>query len=673
MPRLPHESASNARSFLVYDGLVAAGLLLLVWAVFRQVRGFDFIDFDDGLYLTDNPEVWAGLSWDRVRWAFTTDVGGLWMPVVWLSFLLDVDLWGFHPNGLLDAGGFHVTNVVWHAANVLLVYGVMTAMTGARGKSAVVAALFAVHPLHVESVAWVSERKDVLSGFSGLAALWAYVRYARRPRFGWYAVVWLALAMSLMAKQMLVTFPFALLLFDFWPLGRLRSLHVAESADSVSNASAEQGRFGDAPDAAPTVSLGWLLVEKLPLLALSLLFSAVAFVYQSGGGAVGSLEEFSLRARCANAVVAYALYFKRIFLPVNLAVYYPHPGEEFSWSAVLLAGTVLVVVSTLALWQWRRHPYLLVGWLWFLGTLVPVIGLVQVGQQQMADRFIYMPLLGPLVAVVWFAGSFVGRRDERRLPLMAAAAVVVLVAAVMAGEQTAHWENQLTVFRHAAAVTRDNYLAYVNIGAYLLHAHRYDEAIEPLRQAEMIDPENTAVHNNLGMALRDSGQIDEGIEHFRRAIAIDPANDTAHNHWGMALYAQGHVDEAITKFEKAMELDPESLVAALNLGYIHHALGRNEQSIRYFEKVLDINPHYTDARINLAMVLREEGRLDDAAHEFRTLVDEAPKQPLAHLELARTVEALGLRGEAVQHYQQALALDPNLAEARQGLGRLGGR
>jgi tetratricopeptide (TPR) repeat protein len=580
--------------------LVCALLGALTWLPFRQVLDADFVNYDDPQYVTDNPHVRAGLSAESARWAFTTTEACNWHPLTWLSLQLDYELFGLRP------WGYHLTNVLLHIANTLLLFLVFRRMTGAVWRSAVVAGLFGLHPLHVESVAWVAERKDVLSTFFGLLALAAYLGYVRRPGVLRYLPVLLALALSLMAKPMLVTLPAVLLLLDYWPLGRLRP----------------RG------EAAP-VSRALVLGEKVPLLALAAASCVMTVYAQAQGGAVEALEKLPLGLRCANAVVSYVRYLGMALWPGGLAGFYPHPRQALPAAQVAAAAALLAGLTALALAAARRRPYLAVGWLWYLGTLVPVIGLVQVGPQALADRYTYVPLIGLFLALVWGGADLLeGLRCPRGLSAGVAAA---LLGACLLGtwRQAGLWHDSGTLWRHALAVNPDNYLAHDALGAYLWKRGERTEALAHCAEAVRLNPDFADARFNLSVALAARGQADEAVEQVRQAVRLKPRHAPAQHNLGVALWARGALDEAAEHLAAAVAVDPT----------------------------------YASAWHYLGVVRAQQGRLDDAVACQRCAVELRPGEPRYHCGLAFALAEQGQREEAEAHYREALRLDPTWPQA----------
>jgi protein O-mannosyl-transferase len=535
--------------------LVALALVMLTAAVFEPVRQFDFVQFDDPAYVTENAHVLQGLSIDGIAWAFTTDTAANWHPVTWLSHMLDVQLFGVAP------GPLHVTSVVLHAANVLLLFGLLVRLTGARWPSALVAALFAVHPLHVESVAWVAERKDVLSTLFLMLTLWAYAAYARAPGptrdataagaspagRGYYLLTIACFALGLMAKPMLVTLPFVLLLLDIWPLARLGPARSDTPGVQVSARPSDRVKAGAArasaamrrsknrrttprpPGPLARARSAWPLVrEKLPLFAMAAASAVVTFVVQQRGGAVTGLEADPFALRLQNALVSVVAYLRDMLWPAGLSVFYSFPAAVPGWQ-VIGALAVLCGMSWLVSRQRRTRPWLLVGWLWYLGTLVPVAGLVRVGLQARADRYTYVPLIGIFIMIAWSAAELVKRRPALRTVVSVAAVGVVLGCAWTARAQTGYWRNSVTLWTRATMVTMgvDEYDAHMALGQTLASQGRLDEARGHFAAAARLRPQSDTARCNLGVVLARSGRIDEAKRELDEALRLNPGNGLA--------------------------------------------------------------------------------------------------------------------------------------------------
>lgn len=543
-------------------------LIALNLAVFAPVRHFDFVQIDDPVQVSENAQVAGGLTWAGAAWAFTTAHAGYWMPLVWLSHMADVQLYG------MNAGPHHVTNLLLHIASTLLLFGLLWRITGAVGRSAFVAALFAVHPLHVESVAWITERKDVLSTLFWMLTMWAYVAYVRRPGRARYLLAAVSFALGLMAKPMLVTLPFVLLLLDVWPLGRVMI---------------RAGGAGKTGRAGAWRALVW---EKLPLLALAAAAGVVAFLTQQQAGAVSNLQVYSPGLRVGNAFVSYVAYIGKMFWPARLTVFYPFP-DSIPAASVAGAIALLAVVSFVVMRLGARRPYLAVGWLWYLVTLLPVIGVVQVGVQAMADRFTYVPLVGLFIVIAWSVPDALAARSvARRVAVPVVAVLVVLACAWTARAQVAYWKDSVTLWTRTIELTlnMDAYHAHMSLGAVLRDQGRFDEAAGHFSEAVRLNPGSAESHNDLATVLQRQGKVDRAIVHYREALRLQPALAEVHNNLGAVLAGQGRFDEAVVHFSEAARLKPDLEIAHVNLALAFARTGRAQDALREFNEVLRINP-----------------------------------------------------------------------------------
>ncbi len=579
--------------------LITTALMLVTIALFWPATRCDFINFDDNVYVTENPHVRSGLSWAGVKWAFgNTEQAVFWAPLMWLSHQLAWQLFG------PDPWGHHLINILLHAANTALVLLVFQRMTGATWRSLVVAAIFGLHPLRVESVAWVTERKDVLSAFFGLLTLLFYARYtrtkatlnplssvalakedqplgaAKRSGDGStlnYSLALFFFALGLMSKPMLVTWPFVLLLMDYWPLKRFAICDL---------------RF----------AIFRLVFEKLPFFILAAVMSVVTFVAQQRGGAVATIENIPLAARIGNALISYCRYLGNFFRPTELAVYYPRPGN-WPIAEVLLAGGLLLCITVLCVVARRRYPFLLTGWLWYVGTLVPVIGLVQVGDQAMADRYTYIPSVGLLILVVWGAHELTRRWQYQATGLLLAAMAATVFCIKLTQRQLGYWRNSETLFRHALEVTQNNYFAHNNLGDALEEKGRMDEAISQFQEAIRLNPGFANVRYNLGTTLLKLGQTDAAIGQLQEAVRLNPDFAKAHYNLGHAFLRKNQIDEAIRQFQEAIRLNPDYAEAHNNLGTALGMKGQIDEAIGQFQEAIRLNPDDAKARSNLAHAL----------------------------------------------------------------------
>lgn len=522
----------------LFTDLVVAGLLVAsVVAVFWQTGHHGFISYDDPTYVTANPQIRNGFTVESLRWAFTTTYFSNWHPLTWLSYMLDYRLFGDNPRG------YHLVNVGFHAANTVLLFVVFRRMTGALWPSAFVAALFGIHPVHVESVAWVSERKDVLSTFFWVLAMGAYARHVERPRPASYLLVLACFALGLMAKPMVVTLPFVFLLLDYWPLQRF---------------AVAAGRRIALPPVA-------LIVEKIPLFALVAASSAVTYVAQASGGSVAGLEKFPLSIRLMNAAVSYVQYIHQMVWPFALSLRYPHPGRALPFWQAVAAGAGLALVSILVCRYMRQRPYLVVGWFWYVGTLVPVIGLVQVGEQAMADRYTYVPLIGLFIILAWSGREIVGRRRSLQPVLVGLAAASLVVLMVATWVQVRYWRDGVTLYEHSLAVTSGDFLLHFNLANELRERGELDAAVAHYAATIRADPTFAAAYTNAGPILASQGRVDEAIASYVAALKLKPDLAEAHNNLGILLAQAGRTDEAIAEFSEAIRIKPELADAQRNL------------------------------------------------------------------------------------------------------------
>lgn len=545
---------------------------MAVIAVYGQVIQSQFVSLDDYLHVVDNPQVRKGITLQGLRWAFTTNHAGNWQPMTWLSHMLDCELYGLNP------AGHHMTNLQFHILNTLLLFFVLLQMTGAVWRSAFTAALFAIHPLHVESVAWISERKDVLSAFFGLLAIIAYQGYVKKLYIMNYSLVMLFFCLGLMAKPMLVTLPFVLLLLDYWPLNRFQ--HSKQALQSDIRVSLQKQR------------LFRLILEKIPLLipvAISILLTLWS---QKSYQAIRSLEIYPVNIRIANAMVTYVLYIIKGFWPVNLAVFYPHPAGTLQWSQMFGAAFLIIVASIWAVRMSRRYAYLAVGLFWYLGTLIPVIGLIQVGEQGMADRYTYIPLIGIFIIIAWGVADLVDKWGYKKMILGIAAGMSIFSLAVVAWVQVGYWKNNMTLFKRAINVTKYNWLAHNSLGVALSKSGKFDEAMYHFHKALSIRPKDAMAYNNLGSTLAMKGELDGAVLNFKKAVAIAPRYVNALDNLGKALFSQKKYEEAGFYYRRSLQIKPDAANTHYNLGKLLHEQGKVEEAENYFKEAVRINPEY---------------------------------------------------------------------------------
>jgi Flp pilus assembly protein TadD len=602
-------------------------LVVASLAVFAPTLGYRFVNIDDDRCVVRNPPLRAGLTPDGLRWAFTTFETANWQPLTWISYLVDYQVHGLAP------GGYHLGNVVLHTANAVLLFLALRWMTAAVWPSALAAALFAVHPLHVESVAWVAERKDVLSTFFWMLALLAYAHYTERPGLGRYLLAAGAFGLGLLAKPMLVTLPCVLLLLDYWPLRR----------------------FGVRP-------LHHLIGEKLPLLAMSAVSCGITWYAQREGGAVGSLEDYPLAARIGNALVAYGAYVGKAFWPVHLAAFYPHPGAALpAWKAVG-AGVGLAAATALAWRQRRRFPYLIVGWFWYLGTLVPVIGLVQVGMQAMADRYTYIPLIGLSLMIAWGLADLAAWRPEKRAALAWAAGLWLVCLTVLARVQVGYWADSITLWEQVLRVCPESYVAHFNLANLLIANGKAPLAVEHCREALKLKPDDGLLNSNLASALDEAGQREEAEVHHRLAVQFAPNAALAHHRYGIHLAQRPeHLAEAVEQFTEAIRLAPDFADAHFNLGIALGFEGKREESIARLQEAVRLREDSSPFHYRLAMGLQETGRTEEAAAHYRRALEIDPASAEAADRLAWILATD--REATIRNGQEAVRLARQACEA----------
>ena len=618
-------------------GLLALAAIALYW----PVTGYDFVNYDDPVYFSENPHVLQGLTWRNLAWAFQTTLCASWYPVSWLSFMLDAELFGRGPAGP------HLTNVLLHAANGVLLFLLWKRLAGSLWRSALVAGLFVLHPLHVESVAWVSERKDVLSTCFGFLTLLAYARYAgggrqksetRNPKSEgnpkpetrspkpegaartalpgsafdvrphaafshlpssiFYLLSLFFLALGLMSKPTLVTWPFVMLLLDYWPLRRMQNAEVSDPHPAT-RTPPHVSRFTFHVSRTTLLSL---LVEKIPFFVLVVTESIVLLVVQERGGGLGPGKGLPMSAHIGNALISYCRYLGKMFWPANLAVAYPHPGH-WPLAEVLLAGGLILGVSVLVWAQRQRYPYLLVGWFWYCGTLVPMSQIIQTGNHAMADRWAYIPSLGVLILAVWGAYELTQGWRYRVLARSVAVGAVIVACLPLTRHQLGYWRNSETLLWHALEVTENNYLAHRNLGFAFYMKGQMDEALSQFQKAVLLEPDAPEAYDHLGITFNNRGQLDEAIRQFQEALRLDPSYADAHYNLGVAFYLQGRTDEAIRRFQEAIRLKPDHAEAHHNLGVTLGLKGQTDQAIRQFREALRLKPDYADARKNLDLLL----------------------------------------------------------------------
>ncbi len=607
--------------------------MAITFVVFGQTLGHDFVNYDDNVYVYENPAVLGGLSLKGIIWAFTHNVNANWTPLTLISHMLDCQLYG------TQAGGHHLTSVLLHMASVIVLFLVLKKMTTALWRSAFVAAVFAIHPLHVESVAWIAERRDVLSGLFFMLTLGAYVGYVRHPRsLGRYLMVVLMLALGLMSKPMLVTLPFVLLLLDYWPLKRFTQ---------------PGGRL-----------VPWrLIAEKVPLLVLSGAACVATLFAQKE-----IIQSLPLSLRIGNALVSYAAYLGQMIYPAGLAVYYPHPGSSLALWKVITAFILLLFISSGAIAARRKQPWFLFGWLWYLGMLVPAIGLIQSGLRAQADRYTYLPQIGLYVLLTWAAAELCAGWRHRRVVLGGLSTVILAALMFCARTQTSYWRNSETLWTHTVACTSGNFIGQINLGEALLKKGTVNEAIAHFQKALQTKPDYAEAHYNLGIALFQKGSVDEAITQFQKALQTKPGYAEAHYNLGIALFQKGSVDEAIAHYQNALQSKPDYVEAHNNLGNALLQKGNVDEAIAHFQKALEINPDSVPAHNNLGNALLQKGKADEAIAQYQKALQIEPDSVKTHNFLGNALLQRGKVDEAIACFQEALQINPDNSEAHNNLG-----
>jgi tetratricopeptide (TPR) repeat protein len=576
------------RPQLVLKIAICAGLVALIFAVFGQTLGHGFVNFDDPPYVSENPQIQLGISWANILWAFTHVHSHNWHPLTTISHMLDCQLFGLKP------GAHHLVNVLLHTASTILLFIFLTRATSQLWPSAFVAAIFSIHPLHVESVAWIAERKDVLSGLFFMLTLLAYLRYSRKPGFWRYLVMSMLFACGLMSKPMLVTLPVILLLLDYWPLKRVQS---AEGQGQSSAVRADWSRVGS------------LVLEKVPLFLLAVASVIATLIAQRGG--IAPTDELPVMWRITNALSAYVIYIWQTIWPAHLALMYPHPGRLPAWQSAG-AALILIVITAGAFVLRRRCPYWITGWFWYLIMLLPVIGLIQVGSQAHADRYMYLPQVGICVVATWGIADLLRPLAHRGALLSVAAPVVLVLFAGRAWIQTSYWHDTERLWNQTLSITRRNDIAHFNMGEFLLKAHRLDEAIAQFDIFVRNHPKDPNIHYALGSAFMEKGELGSAFREFQRTLELQPDDSQAETNLANVLLKADRLDEAVEHYRNVVQRQPGSALAQYNLAVGLHRQGRLTEAIVHYKEALRIDPNYPDAASFLAQALLENGQPEEA-------------------------------------------------------------
>ena len=663
---------------------VALCLILVIVVVYMKVQNFDFVGYDDELYVTENLHVQKGVSLEGIKWAFTTFHSANWHPLTWISHMLDCELYEMNP------AGHHWTNIVFHIANTLLLFFILFKMTGALWKSAFVAALFALHPLHVESVAWISERKDVLSTFFGLLSIAAYCRYTKKSSTGNYLLVIVLFGLGLMAKPMLVTLPFVLLLLDFWPLKRFQWQRDFQVKSDKARGDTVKRKYR-------------IVFEKTPLFILAVISCIVTFFAQKSQGAVKAMWALPIKYRIENALVSYVKYILKTIWPQKLAIFYPHPGNSLPSWQIIMAALLIVVACYGALRTAKKYPYIPVGLFWYLGTLVPVIGLVQVGNQGMADRYTYIPLIGIFIIVSWgipdLFKKFRDRTSEIGGPVFAlratpgkqrseilsgvtrpfskrrfqeiflgiSAAMILFALSWVSFLQLNTWRDGITLFEHAVSATQNNYQAHLNLGA-AYEPIDLDKAIFHYKAASKIRPNYAPALFNLANAYSEKGNIDQGIHYYLKALKSKPDYPAALDNLGEVFAKKGDYDQAIYYFKTALKTGSKNANMRMNLANVLFLKGNPDEAISQYKKILQTNSDDADVQYNLACVLSSQKKYNEAIFHYNETLRIDPKYLKAHYNLGDIYFDQGNTTEAFMHYAVVIKLNPDYSQAYNKLG-----
>lgn len=634
-----HEETSSVGREILICLTLFVGSVALYW----QVTAYGYVNFDDPEYVANNVFVKQGISKETIAWAFQTTTTANWHPLTWISYFLDAHFFGSTP------GVHHLINLLFHATNVVLLFIIFRRMTAETWPSAIISALFALHPLHVESVVWISERKDVLSTLFWMLTIWCYAGYSTHKDIKRYLAALIFFSLGLMAKPMLVTLPCILLLLDYWPLHRLS--FFPEKTD---------------PTKTSLSSIFLLIREKIPFFAITIASSVVTFMVQKSAGAVKSLDFIPLSLRLANALNSYIGYLKKIIWPYPLAVFYPYPSY-YPWWKTIGSLLLLIAISYVAFYNMKRHPYLLVGWLWYVGSLIPVIGIIQVGSQAMADRYTYVPAIGIFLAFVWAGNELFQKWHVNKAAVVTATLLVFAALSAVTWVQKTYWKDSITLFRHAIAVTTDNYLAHSNLASTYAQSREFDKAIWHYLEALRAKPDYAMAHNNLGLALDHKGLHADAVQQYSEALRLKPDYAEAYNNLGSALAKQGNWNEAIKNYRKAIELRPHYAEAHNNLATVLVRQGRMAEAIFHYYKAVDSDPYFETAIIQLALALFQQGRIDEAVLSLENGLKRLPNSADLNTQLGMLHQVTGDLDGAIAFYRKAISLQPDHGAALDNL------
>jgi len=616
--------------------LVALLLAAAVLAVYWSVQDFDFIEFDDNAYISENRHIMDGFTCEAVTWALKDIHTGYWHPLTWMSHVLDYKLFR------MNAGGHHWTSVLLHLANTILLFFIFYRMTAALWKSAFVAALFAIHPMHVESVAWVAERKDVLSTFFLFLTIGCYIYYLQKRNILRYFMMFSCFLLSLLSKPMVVTLPFALLLLDYWPLKRFTW------------------------DSFLWEKVRPLIREKIPLILLSVFVSGITLATAAQNSNMASLDKLPLTTRAVNAMLSYGRYMDKSIYPVDMAIFYPY-SSDYSWVSVGGAILTIIIVSVLSISYVKRFPYLIIGWLWFLGIMFPVIGLVQAGAQGMADRYTYVSYIGLFIMIAWGVPDLTASIRFRKSLLSVTAGVVLSVLLLLSWVQVRYWENTDTLFRHTIEVTGRNFLAETTLATYLIKKGKYEEAQARLYKARDINPTYDRIYSSLGVTLVHQKRYEEALEQYKKALAINANNPDAHFNIGAVYAMLGRIDDAVREFRLTIALQPDHLEGRRNLGTILSKQGKIDEAVGHYQEVLKLKPNDADTLNDLGIAMAHNGNFEEAEKYFLAALRINPKDSVVHMNIGITLISQNRVPDAIIRFEEALRLDPANETARHHL------
>lgn len=624
--------------------IICIFLTIVTLSVYWQVIRFDFIWLDDSTYVANNNFIKQGICFDGIRWAFSEFYAANWHPMTWVSHMLDVQLFGVKP------GMHHLTNLIFHIINAMLLFLVLERMTGAMWRSAVVAGLFALHPLHVESVAWISERKDVLSAFFWILTMMGYHCYIQKRTVTRYLIIVLFFVLGLLSKPMLVTLPFALLLLDYWPLNQLR---IDRKRD---NKNGDATEVMGSCDKYPNLSV--LLLEKIPLMVLAMISCGVTLFAQKSGGAIRTISVIGLGERVGNAISSYIVYLGKMLCPVHLTIFYPYP-DVFHPLWVILCALLLLIISAFVLLSARRFPYLVVGWFWYIGTLIPVIGILQVGDQSMADRYTYIPLVGIFLMIVWGLKDIFDRLHSNKYFVATVTIVVFILLSVASWRQVSYWKNNEALFRHALAVTKNNYLAHGALGGVLIQQGNADEGIKECQEAIRINPYFYPAYFRLGEEFTKKKDYERASEYYAEGLKIKPDDILALNYLGDLFAKTGKTHEAIIRYSESLQIFQHQPVVYNNLGNVYLLNGDIDKATEYYQDALYEEPNNSQVIKNLknARVIKE----------VQKLLKANPQNINLYTKLGDIYGQLGGYDKAISQYQKAISIQPKSTQAMNGL------